>query len=219
MARQLTQHKPTDILVMPNPIYYDGSEEQWESYEDLFGELDLLKEIVNQNHQNAKRVLKSQIGFLEEAIDRDKEFKMKMTGKNIAHNAIQPQNVEWGRKPFTTNLTFWTDYSFGVSQPGVRLRWGADGQSGVNANIFFAPYDDPSFVNIVSAGTFSSLTAQTRVFYIEPRLSNFSTIMNTTSPGAAARDGNIVLCMARSTAPSNIIYEYSLYGGGVHIVE
>jgi len=224
MARQLNTSKATAIIPMPHPVFYDGSEDNWDTMDGIFDELGTMAEIVNHNYHNFRRAQASLIGQLDEALTHDNEFKQKLTGRNIKKDALKPEKFEWGRKPFATQLTFWTDYVFGVTKPGQRWRWGADGVISTNANIFFAPYNDSAFVKIINAGTYATLGVGPRIFFIEPRESNFTTVQNTNQPAHACKDGRIALCVSSRTysppgTPANLDYEYTLYGGGLHMVE
>ena len=220
MARSLGTHPA--IITMPSPIMYDGSEEPFKTMEDAHKELEGLCEIINHNYMNAHKALRGAQGVVDNSVDKDGFPKVQLKKENIEHESIRPEVMDWGRRSFITEL------AFRHRNVGADLQWARFGQPGVVSNIYFGPYDEG--MALIAAGTYVGLPpAAPRYFYLDLKYSGpvhaktaagvppTLTLQNTTQMYESIMDGRICMCMAYQAA-ANTAWEYSLYGGGVHLM-
>ena len=140
---------------------------------------------------------------------------------------FRTSNFERGGKAFVCTL-MWRTVSTILGAPGRILQWAGNGVwTGIpplfgNAGTIY--WADSSFVNLISAGQFDlGAGGQTYYFYIDPRMSAYSPVLNTTNAYDAIRDGRVLLCVAAITTrafppagPANMPWRHQTYGGGLN---
>lgn len=222
------------IVPMPHPLIYEGAEEEVKDFIGLNKEFDDFQDIVNENYKNAWEAVRNLYEYEDRAVDPERLPEKQHKYVHFTKDGLRPETCDWQWKPFISDLMFWTT-AFG-GQQGWVLNWAQNGIAPAASTIWWSPYEDgvgsSIYTSTINAGfqALPGLGANLRYMYIESRqtiapyvpITGTHTLSTTLNARTAMQTGRICLFQGQRTAiagvPANLDPEYTLYGGGLHLM-